>query len=193
MVLNGRMRHRVWPSGGQLRWLLGSGLSLGLVACGEGAPPLDELSLRDALGADPEVIAALPEAHRRRLAERFEEAAANTLPDSTIAAAVSSVADRVIAVDSARRTEGLDALVLGQVELADRTITVRGVSPPTVDAPLPPLEGPPAGTTGEAEDRALAGRAGSELRALVRDAGAARLVRVTGWPAAAVSVEGRPT
>ena len=57
--------------------------------------------------------------------------------------------------------------------------------------PLPPLEGPAApATTRDLELRALdgRGRAGVALRGLVRAAGATRLERVTGWPAAAIAV-----
>src|SRR5687768_14737658 len=47
-------------------------------SCGGMDPPLDELPLRDALSAQPEVIAALPPEARRRLAGRLEAARASS-------------------------------------------------------------------------------------------------------------------
>src|SRR5207344_31238 len=55
-------------------WLLGA-LAV-LVGCGDDQPPLDELPLRDALRADPGVIAALAPPARSRLAARLEAARA---------------------------------------------------------------------------------------------------------------------
>ncbi|NUQ78679.1 MAG: hypothetical protein HUU21_34555, partial [Polyangiaceae bacterium] len=46
----------------------------GLGACSAETPPYEELPLRDALSAAPDVIAALPEQARRDVAQRLEEA-----------------------------------------------------------------------------------------------------------------------
>ena len=45
-----------------------------LGGCDEGAPPFEELPLRDALRADPAAVAAMSGAARARLAARFEAA-----------------------------------------------------------------------------------------------------------------------
>jgi len=55
--------------------------------------------------------------------------------------------------------------------------------------PLPVLDGPPASATAAIESRALAGRAGAELRLLLAASGAQHLQRVLGWPAGAVALE----
>lgn len=156
-----------------------------LVGCGEGAPPLDELPLRDALRADPQVVAAMPEAARRQLGERLEAASAadqtsDAVDDASVPAAL------VTALDEARARRQADAFVIGTVAAGmARPIPATGATEPT---PLPDLKGEVATTTARIEARALAGAAGAALRALRASSGAQRLERVIGWPAGAVAI-----
>src|SRR3712207_5742047 len=54
--------------------ILRTAVLLALGACGAESPPYDDLPLRDALSAAPEVLAALPEEALHDLAVRLEEA-----------------------------------------------------------------------------------------------------------------------
>ena len=155
--------------------------------CGDEAPPLDELPLRDALRADPAVVAALPDDARSRLAARFlaaegaDDGADAVAPPGSPAAAVSLL-------DRARAERQADALIVGEIAgdgIARAAREDGAASPP---APLPALEGPAATTTAALEARALGGAAGGTLRALLIHAGARRLERVTGWPAGAIAI-----
>ena len=55
--------------------------------CGEEMPPYEELPLRDALSAAPEVLASMPEESRREVARRLEEARAAEEEEATPIAA----------------------------------------------------------------------------------------------------------
>ena len=61
-------------------WLLASTAIPLLSACAAEAPPLEALELRDALTAEPDVIASMPEAARREPAERRSLRARGPLP-----------------------------------------------------------------------------------------------------------------
>jgi hypothetical protein len=160
------------------------------------SPPLDELSLREALGAEPRAIAALPVEARRRLAERFEAARAQVERPSMLRADVrapSPAGELVRALDGARTRDGRDALTVYALGAEEGTLHVAPLSAgalvPADDLPADSSLGPlPDSSTRELEQRALDGRAGSVVRALVRAAGASRLERVIGWPAAAAAV-----
>lgn len=164
------------------------GLSLwafALVACsGGGAPPLDELSLRDALGASPATVAALSLEQQKSLAERLEATRRAQTDVEPLTPQKTPEAD-VRSVDEARRARGGDALIVaieGSATLAAHPAEA------TSSDPLPPLEGAPATDTADAEQRALNGRAGAILVELLRASGARRVIRVTQWPIAAVAV-----
>lgn len=159
---------------------------LALVAgCGEGAPPLDQLPLRDALRADPQVVAAMPETARLQLGDRLE---AGRAADETSDAVDDALAPGVLvtALDDARARRQADALLVGAVASG----VARPVPPTDVAAstPLPDLEGELATTTAALEARSLAGRAGVSLRALLAVSSARRLQRVVGWPIGAVAI-----
>jgi hypothetical protein len=155
-----------------------------------GAPPLDQLSLRDALLARPEVIAALPPQAQQRLAERFEAARQRTestvrLPGVNDALGV----DLVRVLDGLRLAERKDALLLSQLVLLPVGLEAQPLETPVDPSrSLPPLEGVPAGATAEAEASALQGSAGALLGALLRQSEATHLVRVVSWPVAAVAI-----
>ena len=155
-----------------------------------GAPPLDQLSLRDALLARPEVIAALPPQAQQRLAERFEAARQRSegtvlLPGVNEALGV----DLVRVLDGLRLAERKDALILRQLVLLPVGLEAQPLETPIDPSrALPPLEGVPAGATAEAEASALQGTAGAVLGALLRQAEATHLVRVVSWPVAAVAI-----
>jgi hypothetical protein len=158
-----------------------------LVGCGEGPPPLDELPLRDALRADPEVVAALPDDARAKLASRLEAArAGDGVTDDLHTDAVEPVA-LVAALDVARARRSGGPLVAG--------VIAGGVATPLADSAddaggpaLPALESGAAAATGDLELAALNEKAGASLRALLRASGASRLRRVTGWPTGAVAI-----
>jgi hypothetical protein len=156
-----------------------------LAGCGEGGPPLDELPLRDALRADPEVVAALPDDARARLAERLEtarksDATADPLDETGPPALL------VAALDRARERRGREPLLLGELQAGGLVRALAGESPAR-DAPLPAIEGP-AGPTAEREARALAGAARPSLHALLEASGARHLRRVVGWPIGAAAI-----
>src|SRR5580692_1244242 len=98
--------------GSMLRWW-GLWLVVLAIGCGEGGPPLDELPLRDALRAGPEVVAGLAPAARSRLAARLEAArtgdrTTDRLGDGTPAAEVV-----VGALDRLRVERQADPLLVG--------------------------------------------------------------------------------
>lgn len=178
---------RVWPWLGPL---LGIGVGVSTGGCEQAAPPFDELPLRDALRADPGVVASLPAESRVRLAARFEAARAadvkvDELPDDPGAAPVPA-ATWVELADRVRQARAAEPLLLGLIH-------ERAAWPVAGDqgsaAPLPTLQGPAAGATRDLEERALTGHAGVELRILMAASGARRLERVVGWPVGAVALD----
>jgi hypothetical protein len=164
-------------------------LVLGLLSlaagCGDG-PPLDELPLRDALRAEPGVVAALPAPARVQLAARLEAARTGDAgSDPVIGGAQPGVL--VGALDDARARRSADALIVGAIGGGvGRPIAAAAAS--SDQQPLPPLEGPAAADTARLEARALAGAAAGPLRGLVASSGASRLERVVGWPVGAVAI-----
>ena len=157
-----------------------------VAGCGEGAPPLDELPLRDALRADPQVVAAMPAAARQRLAARFE-AARQDDPSSDAVDSAAIPGTLVSALDDVRARRDADAFLVGAV--------VAGLARPVpagdtaASAPLPELEGETATATTSLEAGALGGTAGVSLRALLAASGARRLQRVVGWPVGAIAID----
>lgn len=168
----------------------------GMVGCGgEAPPPLDSLSLREALSAEPRVIAGLPQAARKKLAERLEAARTEAVSTETLGVdpaamdAARGAAVLLRGVDAARERAGRDAVIVAQVERGPDQVFVHPVPDAVAEGdgvPLPPWN--VEGETAEAEKRALAGAAGASLRALMAASGARRLVRVVAWPSAAVAV-----
>jgi hypothetical protein len=156
-------------------------LLVSLAGCGEDPPPLDELPLRDALQARPEVLAALPGPARQRLRDRLEQARASD-HQSDEAAGAASERELVEAVDRSRQIRAAEPLIVGAADLRG---TVRAVASASVQGALPPLEGDPPLAM---EVRALAGQAAAPLRALLLESSARRLVRVVGWPIGAVAI-----
>jgi hypothetical protein len=172
-----------------LAWLAVAGAAA--AGCGDVTPPLDELPLRDALRADPDVVATLPEDARQRLAARLE--AARTRDASRESMAAAGAGDDqpgllVARADDARARRSQDPLIVGVIDAGD----VRAVSDddtPGAPAPLPPLEDAAAAApVTPLELRALQGPAAGPLRALLARSGAHRLRRVVGWPVGAVAV-----
>src|SRR5690348_3088579 len=130
----------------QVRWGLLLFITLG--GCGSGAPPFDELPLRDTLRADPEVVAALPGEARLRLAARFESAgAADTGADPVEAASTPAAA--VAQVDVARQHRAADALVIGTIGGGAAQALPAGTQMAGGAGPLPAMEGEAATTTAD--------------------------------------------
>ena len=162
-----------------------------LAACGELAPPLEQLPLRDTLRADPEVVVTLNDGARQSLAERLLLMRGNRTPDEPVDDPAAPPQELVARLDRAREGRGQDVLVAA---VLDGNGVVRPVheATPDVQGSLPPLEtsAAPAPTL-EMESRALAGRAHSQLRALLAQSGAHHLQRVVGWPIGAIAIGDR--
>lgn len=158
-------------------------------ACDQGSPPFDQLPLRDALRAAPEVIAALPQPARVQLAVRFEsartkDAVIDRLEESPVGTPVTLVA----ALDRVRQRRQSDAIVTGVI-YGGAAWPIRDLDVPAQAPVLPPLEGEPAAESARLEIRALQGQAGEDLRALLAASGAHHLYRVLHWPAGAVAID----
>lgn len=172
-------------------------LALAPLACAGAAgddPPYEGLPLRDALTADPAVIASLTADARRELAERLEEARlAEHDTQAAIAEPDATPAREARALDEAREARGTDTLVVAAMRRSGMVLEAEPLAadvraePASPRSPLPPLEGPTSNATAALEAQALAGHAGEVLAELVQSSGARRLVRVTGWPSGAVA------
>ncbi|WP_437679252.1 hypothetical protein [Sorangium sp. So ce131] len=163
-----------------------------LGACGAESPPYDDLPLRDALSAAPEVLAALPEEALHDMAVRLEEAHGATEETTAVdGVEIASVPALVRSADAAREELGEDAIVLGALEPSAGGFVLRSLAAERAPAgPLdrPALAGQPASPeTAGLEDAALDGRAGAIVAELARRAGARDLVRVTGLPVGVVA------
>ncbi|MEP7120241.1 MAG: hypothetical protein ABJE95_04985 [Byssovorax sp.] len=177
------------------RWLWASAAIPLLSACAAEAPPLEALPLRDALTAEPDVIASMPDVARRELAERLEDPDAASAPIEAEAEAIphaigATTADEVRTIDDAREARGDDVVVLSALERGPRGAAIRALRlarAPDADPDLPALEGPEADRTIALEQRALDGQAGRVLTRILTAQGAHHLVRVTGWPVGAVA------
>ena len=157
------------------------------------SPPLDALSLRDALLADPSVVAAVPAALRRRLGERFEQARRQpSTPVREILPAAGEAPALLHALDRGRQDRGQDALIVGA--LTETPVGVEAAAIPD-DFPAIPSEPPfpldiPEGAPSAALERCgLSGRALSTLQGLARDEAVSRVRRVVSWPVAAARIE----
>jgi hypothetical protein len=167
---------RLWAMAGCL--LLWTG-------CADEGPPLDELPLRDALRAAPEVVAGLSDGARARLAARFEAARSADVSADALADAATPAAE-ARALDEARSRREADALVVGAI--ADGFGRTVFADSPAGAPSLPPLEGVVAGATASLEASALAGAAGPSLRGLFAASSARRFERVVGWPVGAIAI-----
>ncbi len=146
--------------------------------------------MRDALSADPAVIAAMPEEARQRLATRLEAARTNDGADDA-ADSVSAGDPRALVAqaDAARIRRGAEALIVGDISAGAARALAVGLDVPSGPATLPGFETESAGAAiTPLESRALQGAAGSLLRGLLAASGAHRLRRVVGWPIGAVAV-----
>lgn len=168
---------------------LPTSFALLLLAGCDQSPPFDQLPLRDALRADPDVIASLPETSRRQLAARFEGARAKDVSiDKLETSDGSPPAALVVALDGVRQRRQGEALIVGLVSNG-AAWAIRDRSDLPQSSLLPAIEGAPAAATATMERLALAGEAGAGLRALLAASGAHRLHRVVGWPAGAVAID----
>lgn len=163
-------------------------------ACSAETPPYEELPLRDALSAAPDVIAALPEQARRDVAQRLEEAHFVAGEEAAIAEAdIPSVAALVRTADAAREDEEKDSLVLAAIEPREGGFVLRGLGVGLEgEGSIEPsaLSGSKATSTAALEEAALRGRAGAILGALGARVEAREIVRTTGVPAGVVAMDG---
>jgi hypothetical protein len=172
-----------------MRWSWGLGLLALFIGCGEGGPPLDELPLRDALRAEPEVVAGLPPAAKAGLAGRLEAARLSDVTTDHLENEAASSAALITLLDRTRERRLAGPLMVGAI--ADglaRPVLDRVATGDTSMAPLPVLEGESAVATAALESRALDGEAGASVRALMTASGARRLSRVVGWPIGAIAI-----
>ena len=182
----------------RLRWLRGAMrtrpiagvlLLVAFTGCDDGAPPFDDLPLRDALRADPAVIATLSDDARQRLAARLETARAGDDSGDAVTGdpATTQPAVLVTEADAARAQRSGDALIVGTIGSGmARALPNTAAGTP---ATLPPLEveaTAPALT--ELESRALQGPGAVLLRGVIAVSGAHHLHRVVGWPTGAVAI-----
>jgi hypothetical protein len=152
-----------------------------LIGC-DGAPPFDELPLRDGLRASPDTVAALAPEARARFAARLIASRADPGVDD-VSGAPPGPGARVQALDRARESRGADALVIGTIDGVGRAHVLPAAVTGEATLRLDDLPG-----TTPLERRALAGEAGASLRALAATSGARRLHRVVGWPVGAVAI-----
>jgi hypothetical protein len=159
-----------------------------LAGCDQ-SPPFDQLPLRDALRADPDVIASLPETSRIQLGARFEGARENDVTIDRFATSnASTPATLVVVLDGVRLRRQGESLIVGL--LSDGAAwAIKDCAGPSQAAPLPPFEGAAAAATATMERRALEGEAGAAVRALLAASGAHHLHRVVGWPVGAVAID----
>jgi hypothetical protein len=158
------------------------------VGCGQDAPPYDELPLRDALRAAPEVVATMPFDTRHDLAVRLDAAGLDAegvtrfeMPEKVTIDGLSRIAD------AAREDQGQDALIFGSVVEAQNDFLLSGQNidekalGQVVVGPVA-LRGNPSTETAALEDAALRGRAGAWLRELSGRTHTKQMVRTSGLP-----------
>lgn len=177
-------------------------------ACSDSPPPLAELSMRDALGAEPAVVLSLPQESREALADKFK----GTLETQTVTEEAEGLgaitpAEEVRSIDDARAAQDKDSLLAADVKVAQGRLVAHaraftelsqsdaGPAPSAsaANAPLatqlPPIEGDVPTETKEEETRALSGAAGRVIARMLADTHAHRVMRVTRWPMAAVAID----
>lgn len=162
--------------------------TLVFVGCGSESPPYDELPLRDALRAAPEVVASLSFETRYDLARRLDSAGFErdgattfTLPEAVTIESLARVADE------AREDLDQDALILAEVVETPSDFVLQGgeIDAESLDRVMVGpvlLRGRPSTQTAALEDVALRGRAGKWLRELSGRTDATHMVRATGLP-----------
>jgi hypothetical protein len=191
------MRSRSWGRARGAVVVFGAAFALMLnAACSDSAPPLEELSMRDALGADPSVVHALPPAAQEALADKFQSALDTQISnDEADAAGAITPAQEVRAIDDARLSKELDALLAADVTVSSGKLVAHARGSALHDAakspppPLPQIEGDEPTLTKDDETRALSGNAGDIVRRILAQTHARRVMRVTGWPMAAVAID----
>lgn len=173
--------------------VLPAAMAMAIPGCGGGddQPPLDEMTLRDVLLADPEVVAHLQKDARDRLRTRFHDQ--RLTPDAVTEVTVSSslpLLNQVVTMDAARFHAGRDALLTGAWQTTNtgaEAVPFSAVVGTKPQAPLPPLGGDLSGDTLLSAERALEGQAGAIVEALIAMTGATKIERVTAWPIAALA------
>ena len=136
-----------------------------LAGCDQ-APPFDQLPLRDALRADPEVIASLPDTARMQLAARLERARTQDMAiDALATSEKSTAAALVVELDGVRQHRQGEALIVGLLT-NQAAWPIREGAAPAYAPVLPALEGMPAAATGVMERHALEAEAGAAVQAL---------------------------
>lgn len=167
--------------------------ALALAACGSGddQPPLDEMTLRDVLLADPTVVAHLAKDARDHLRTRFTDQ--RLAPDVVTEVTVSSdmpLLNQVVTMDASRFHAGRDAMIAGAWQMTNtgaEALPFYGAVGTKPQNPLPALGGDLSGDTLLAAESALEGPAGAIVEALMASSGATKIERVTVWPIGALA------
>ena len=157
---------------------------LAAASAGGTNPPLEQLSLRDALLAKPEVIAALSAEAHQQLALRLEDARRHPGgPMETLVATEFSPVEQIRQVDLARLARGRDSLIAGQLRITAVGLEVAPYTDELAEppSPLPTLSGIPADLTAEEEASALRGVAGAVVRGLLQLSQASLDRRLNVW------------
>lgn len=168
-------------------------LSGALAACGSGddQPPLDQMTLRDVLLADPTVVAHLAKDARDRLRTRFTDQ--RLAPDVVTEVTVSPdlpLLNQVVTMDASRFHAGREAMIAGAWQMTNtgaEALPFYGAVGTKPQNPLPALGGDLSGDTLLAAESALEGPAGAIVEALMATSGATKIERVTVWPIGALA------
>lgn len=119
----------------------------------QGAPPFDELPLRDALRAEPAALRSIPPAARAALARRLLAEALPEGPSHTCRELAAAEAARTL--DERRRGEGRDAPVLAWADdegACDNALSDAGPAQDAGDAGRGHESEPPQGDSGAGQD-----------------------------------------
>lgn len=188
--------HRRWVNA-RVTWFA---TTLVLMGCGQDAPPYDDLPLRDALRAAPEVVASLSFETRQELARRLDAAGLADAGAMTLELPETVTIDSLARVaDEARENQGHDALIVGEIIAEPNNFLLNGenIDDETLNrltvGPIM-LRGRPGAQTAGAqtatlEEAALRGRAGKWLRELSGRTNTKQMVRTTGVPFGAWAFE----
>jgi len=161
-----------------------------IAGCGEEAPPYENLPLRDALRAAPEVVVTLSDDARRELAFRLQDAE-EVEPETVVFAPKTLDLDVLVtSADAVREASSKDAVMFGEIVATEGhgLFEIQAKADSDIDDSKPlDLRGKASDAAGPFEEAALRGAAGKTLRSFVEQTHAKSVVRMTGLPVAAVA------
>jgi len=169
-----------------------------LLGCATEGPPYEELSLRDALQAEPSAIAELPRARRERLADRYATAFATQSAEGSVNRdAALDAPGYATRLDDSRASLGLDSIVALNAELGAHEVTLRtpgqaadggvGVVAPATSLSDLAMWVDDERLLEEPYASALEGPAGELIAQMAAEAGASRILASASVPVGLVS------